>query len=588
MRPLLNDLTALRVDKSEDFVADDVADKDLGKYNLDPEKNAILRVEVEKSEGTKEDAKTTKVALLIGVDKAVDGKYYARIDGEKSIVRVPAKEVDPLRKFLDDPGALRDRNLVRLENLKTPDAIQIKNAASTFELLHEDGPKAWQLYRGDNAVKADEKAVQNVITKLTQKNIVRDFPATTSSPASLGLDKPSTIVSVWVDGIAKEEKKDEKPEEKKEEKKDDKKDDKKEEKKPAKPKLKDPEKPTVRLSFGNVDGNLVAVKRESAGETILMRVPVDILENLRHGPLTYMDRTLPKMGDTDPAQSATKLVLVRNGVTTELSKDAKATPPAWKIDKPENLAGRTADPAAVDGILRMLNNLRAVKLVTESAEGEAVDREYGLKSPATKVIVTLAKDGKTTDYQYEFGKEADATKTYARQGQRPNLVFEVDKADLAALSKDLQDPTVFRFDPSKAKTLKLTGWKDINGSPTTREFERKDSTTWIAKVPKDFSVSSEKVNRLVFELSSERAVKFLDHKLTAKERDDDALSPEKGGLAIEVTVDGEKEPFILTVGNLDADKAAYLATANRLGDSLFTVRKDVYEKPKEKPAYFNP
>jgi hypothetical protein len=96
------------------------------------------------------------------------------------------------------------------------------------------------------------------------------------------------------------------------------------------------------------------------------------------------------------------------------------------------------------------------------------------------------------------------------------------------------------------------------------------------------------VNRLVSGLASERAVKFLDVKATPKAREDDGLTPEKGGLVIEVTVDGEKEPFVLAVGNLEPDKSAYYATANRQGDSLFTVRKDVFEKPKEKPAFFNP
>jgi hypothetical protein len=76
--------------------------------------------------------------------------------------------------------------------------------------------------------------------------------------------------------------------------------------------------------------------------------------------------------------------------------------------------------------------------------------------------------------------------------------------------------------------------------------------------------------------------------VTPKEREEDGLTPEKGGLVIEVTVESEKEPFVLAVGNLDADKAGYFATANRAGDTLFTVAKDTFEKAKEKPAYFNP
>jgi hypothetical protein len=617
VRPLLTDLTNLRVEKNDDFVADEVADKDLGKYNLDPAKDAVLRVEVDKTAPAKDDDKKEeekkeenkagqKVVLLVGVgkpvdDKAPEKKYYARVEGEQSVVRVPAKDVDPLRKLLDDPGAVRDRNLVRFDNLKTPDAIQVQNGSVAFDLFHPEA-KPWQLYRGDREVKADDKVIQDLTTHLTQKNLVRSFPET-KDLASLGLDKPTAVVSLWVDGLAKEEakkdekkddkaeaKKDEKAGEKKDEKAGEKKDEKKEEKKPAAPKLKDPQKPTVRLSFGRVDSNLVAVKREAGGETTLLKVPASVLELVQKGPLAYTERTLPKFNEGDPSQDVTKLVLTRGGVTTEITRDTKAASPAeaWKIDKPANLAGRLADYAAVDAILRVLNGLRATKLVSDKPEPEVVDREFGLKTPATKATVTLTKDGKTTTYDYEFGKDANATNVYARQGQRPEFVFEVDKKDLDSLSKDLRDPTFFRFDAAKAKTVKLTGWKDVTGSPTTVEFERKEGATWTAKTPPNFTVSSDKVNRLVSALSSGRAVKFLDRKLTQKEREDDGLLPEKGGLLIEVTVEGEKEPFILAVGNLDADKDAYLATANRLGDSLFTVRKDVFEKPKEKPAFFSP
>jgi hypothetical protein len=593
VRPLLNDLTQLRVDSPADFVADNVTDQDLGKYNLDPAKDPVLRIEVEKTVGTKEDKKPPqKPALLVGVGKAVDGKYYARLDGERSVVKVPTREVDPLRKLLDDPGALRDRNLVRFEGARTPDAVDVKGPAGSFELLKADPTRPWELYRGDTAAKADDKAVHALITDLTQKNAVRAFPA---DAAGLGLEKPTAVVSLWVEGIAKDDPKEEKKEEKKDEKKDekpadkDKKGDKKEAPKPARPKLKDPQKPAVRISFGAVENNLVAAKREAGGETTLVKVPASILDHLKTGPLDYLDRTLPRFSEADPAKDATRLVLARDGVTTELAKDPKVSSPegAWKFEKPADLAGRTADAASVDRILRTLNALRATKLVSEKAEPEVVDREFGLKTPSLKATVTVTKDGKPAAYEYDFGKEVEKVRVYARQGVRPNLVFEAEKVDLTPLTKDLQDPTVFRFDAAKAKGVKLTGWKDVAGTPVPLEFERKDATTWAAKTPKGYNVSSEKVNRLVSELSSLRAVKFAG-KATPKDKETDALSPDKGGLAIEVTVEGEKEPYVLTVGNLDADKAAYFATANRLGDSLFTVRKDAFEKPKEKPAYFNP
>lgn len=584
VRPLLQDLSSLRVDfksdKDNDFVADDVPDADLAQYNLDPAKSKILRIEIEKAEGTKAEGKApSKVTLLLGIDKAVDGKYFAHIEGEKNVVKVAAKEVDPLIKLTEDPAALRDRTLVRFDGFKTPDALDVKNGAGLLEFRREEATKPWQLYRGDSPTAVDEKAVQGLLSLLTQKNVVRTFPDPKSSPADLGLDKPAAVVSLWVDGIAKEDKKDDKKDEKKEEKKPD-----------AKPKLKS-DKPTVRLIFGKVENNLVTVQREIGDEKILVMVPSHFLERVKDGPLAYLDRALPKFNELNPALNVTKLTLMRSGVTTEITKDAKVAAPdqAWKFDKPADLAGRTADTRAVETILSTLNGLTTPKFVSDKADAEIVDKEFGLKTPNLKATITVSKGDKPTAYDYEFGKDLDMQTVYARQGQRPNLVFAAEKMALKPLSADLLDPTVVRFDPAKVKALKLTGWKDVTGTPITLQFERKDGTEWKAVKPEGFVVSSSKVNQLLAELSALRAEKFLAKKVaTPKEREDNGLTPDKGSLAVEITVEGEKDPIVLHVGSLDAEKTAYLTTTNRLGDELFKVRKDVWEKAREKPAFFSP
>src|SRR5262249_57937399 len=118
MRSLLDDLTGLRVGyrdaKDNDFVEDNA--QDLAKYGLEDNNPEALRIEIERldridrTEG-KSDRKTSKVALLIGKkaeDKAEkkegekkegdkkepekkEDKVYARLEGEKSVVLLPAK-----------------------------------------------------------------------------------------------------------------------------------------------------------------------------------------------------------------------------------------------------------------------------------------------------------------------------------------------------------------------------------------------------------------------------------------------------------------------------------------------------------------
>src|SRR5207248_11047657 len=135
-----------------------------------------------------------------------------------------------------------------------------------------------------------------------------------------------------------------------------------------------------------------------------------------------------------------------------------------------DLAGRSADPQAVENILNTLNRLQAQKLVAEKAEPAQLEREYGLKPPAVKAVVTLKQDGKEKSYEYDFGTEAEGG-VYGKQSQS-DLVFVANKEILTTLQGQLQDPTVFRFDPNKVRSVKLTGWKDVLGTPLTLDLEK--------------------------------------------------------------------------------------------------------------------
>ena len=68
-------------------------------------------------------------------------------------------------------------------------------------------------------------------------------------------------------------------------------------------------------------------------------------------------------------------------------------------------------------------------------------------------------------------------------------------------------------------------------------------------------------------------------------KDAQGLKLPQGALEVEVTVEGEKEPLRLTVGNLDGSRG-YFATTSRMKDEVFDVRKDLFEGPKGQPAYF--
>jgi hypothetical protein len=594
VRELIDAIGAIRVSSEEDFVATDVKDEELAqKYGLASGKPALLRIEVKRTEssvtGGEEKKSPVTDALLIGkkVEEKDDKKpatdkgdmYYARLESERAVVKVPAKNVESILKVAEDPHALRNRDLVQLDTFKT-DAIDIKNAAEPLKLRRTGQPESWKLFTGAGQPRnADDRAVQDLLTALTTKRQVKSFPDASRSDAELGLDKPTAEVSLWVDGVKKDEPKEEKKDQKAAEKKDAKAEVKKEGE--PEPKLKS-DQPTVKLVFGKRDNGVVYIRRETGGDKVRLAVPDTLLAKVMDGPLAYLERILPSFSS---GAEVTKLVLERGGQTYEIDKEKKDenSPAVWKLKQPEDLAGRTADSRQVENILNELRTLSTDKYVAEKPSENELDR-YGLKSPAIKATVTVkGKDNQVESHVYLVGKETeDKAGRYAKQGER-EMVFQVRPNVATTLQAELLDPTVFRFDAAKVKGLKLTGWQDVVGSAFTLDVERKSSQDWAVKAPPGFTLDAAQAEALVASLRNLRAERFLTPKGEAKP--EHKLDVKDGALQIEVTVEGEKEPYQLTVG-AGHGTDGYHAQTNRLPGAVFVVAKDRFEKAKSKPAYF--
>ena len=443
VRELLQTASDLRVESDKDFGTVNANDAELAEKGLQKGKER-LRVETKRqpsSFGSEEKKEPIQDALLIG-NKADDkgGKYYARLESDRNIVKVPGSKVEALTKILDTPGVLRSHELLQIDPSHV-DAINVKLHDQEILKMRKAGdPASWKLYDGAHAQEPDSGAVQRLLNELTAKRLVKDFPEFSKSDAALGLDKPATVVSLWLDGVKKEEKKEEPKDEKpKEDKKDEKKDDKaKDNKKDAKadeskketkkdvnvePALKD-EKPTVRLSFGKKDKDVVYVLREEGGKTARLAVPASLLDKVSEGKLAYLDRKLPSFLASD----VTKIVLNRGGDSFEIEKpkDDKGNN-AWKMKQPKEATARNAEAGKVDRLISELRDLQAEKLIAEKASESELER-FGLKNPAIKVTVTERKGEKETqDQVYLFGKETDdKSGIYAKQAGR-DMVFVVRK-----------------------------------------------------------------------------------------------------------------------------------------------------------------
>src|SRR5260370_18373100 len=448
------------------------------------------------------------------------------------------------------------------------------------------------MYRGEEAGAVDELAISGIAGLLAgQIPMVESFPDKSAMEADLGVadeDKAEVVVEVWLDGRAADEKKD---------------DDKKKDEKKAKPKLKDPKKPTAKLIFGIKGPNkTVAVKRVAEGEaTTLLWVKDAVLDAVSKKPLDYMSKTLPSFADAfelDLSKNVTRVELTRDGKTFVIvseagkDKDSKRT---WKFEKPDELQGRKADDSKVTAVLQTLAHLQAASLKAEKATKDALESIYGLDGPKTlKASVTVVKKvndkDETTKYDFAFGNSDGETEQFAKQSQR-DMIFTVNKSTLINLHAELLDTTIFTFDPSKVKSVKLVGWKNVvGGKPRTIELEAKGNGQWAVKGEADTAANSVSVNTLLSTLANLKAEKFVA--FNVKEVDQAyGLDVNKDGLTITVTVEGQKDPVELTIGKLDADKGYFAVSPQAKSDpkskanGCFLRRTD-FEGALSKPGHF--
>jgi hypothetical protein len=558
VHPLLTELDSIRIDPG-DFVADNVTD--FGKYGLEAAKPERLKISIRRKSAGAEPGKekTDDVTLLVGKksdDKSE--KFYARLDNESSIVKVSAREIDPILKFAADPGALRNRDLVDIDQSKV-DAINIENSHGKFELRK---PQAtWTL---ENPTRpADWTIVTSLLSNLGTRRNVQSFPD--RAERDFGLDRPQATISLWTEGL-------EKPAPAKPD-----------DKKPATPPKLKSTQPTVTLTFGRKEGDRVYVRRETADSKAILAVPSQLLAKLTEPALGFADRTLPSFSENAAIASVT---VERQGQIDELKNEAKDSklPGNWKFERPKELAGRAANTAAIDHMIAELRGLHTDKLVADQQSPAVLD-QYGLKSPAAVATIRVLPDGKKPDeWVYRFGKEMpDKNGRYASLN-KTDLVFVAPGISFQALQNELQDPTVLHFDAGAVTSVRLVGWKQAVGSTFTLEAERKDQKEWKIKAPPDFDLDGGALDSFVAGLTNLQAVRFLRATGTKPEM---KLGAADRLLAIEIGIAGAKAPLTLTLGSLDFADKAYYARSSAMPGVVFLVPEARFEKLLASPKFFS-
>lgn len=558
VKPLLTRLTGLSMPSDTADILE--GESDFAKYGVESDK-ASMRIEFGRESGATE-------TLLIGKTADEKGeKVYARLNGEQCIVKLPAKSLAPIRKLIAAPKEMRDRTLTQVPP-NSIDAIDIKlGSDKAIELRMVGTPPQWRIFEGDAHENASQQAVQQLINAITQRRNIRDFPDTSGGDKALGLDPPAVEVAVWQGGITGNEASNarlgyfarliESA-------------------KIKRPTLK--AEPSLRLKLGKKEKDFVYARRQTGALSSLVTLPEAVLTTASRPLTDYLDPTLPSFSYAN----AIKLSFNRGAVKYEVEKE-KGDPNSgvWKILQPADLAGRNADAGKVAQILGALQTAYASKIVSRKTS-DADLAKFGLKPPKIEAIVTIKGEKELKVYQ--FGNETpDKLQYYARVGDR-DRVFTVNKNRFAPMINDeIADTTIWQLDPAKIREIKLTGWAKLaGGKALTLDLVRKSAREWSVKDQADYSVDTARAEAFAARLKYLRADHFVKGKGGADPPQ--ALDIPHDALQIQVTVEGEKDPFTLIIGAEEKrnNTSYYFAMSNRVPGAVLLVSKDPFAELRAK------
>jgi hypothetical protein len=545
VRQLLNTIMDIRAKDPKQLIENP---GDLAQYGLDP-KQQPMQIDFSRDDGLKESA------FVSGPVKAADGseKYYARHELDGVVAEVSAAPVQALQAVMKAKNALRDRTVLRVSPGRV-DAIDIETEGQKIELRRVGF--GWQVYDGEGKGRpAKEPAVRALLERLTARQLATSFPPPGEPDATMGFVKPAADVKVWEGGIVKQEKADPN----------------------AKPQVS--ATPTSRLLLGHkAIGDVVYARRLIGEAKADFFVPLDALQLASRSRLEYIEPSFKSFG----ADAVLKVSFTVGKDVYELERadDGKpAAQAAWKINAPERLKGRAADPMKVADLLNQLSLLRtSAKVASDKVTDDILNRlEVNPASPRMKVTATVKELGERV---FLFGGDAGTKKqTVYLKPVDQDLVFEVDRSAFDLFQKaDVQDTVVHRIDKTKVKAVKITGWQEVIGQPQTIEIERKDGK-WTIKSGAKYDVDPAKVDAFLNELTTPRAEAFVVLKEGPKPEHN--LDVAKNALSVEMTLEmGDPVTMVISAPNKEGK---VFATTSALPGDVFTMA-DRFAEVRAKPA----
>lgn len=361
-RQLLSDLGNLRV---LDFVSEDP--KDLHTFRLD-EPTAEVTVWT----GAADTGKT----LLIGVATTNDAtKVIAKRKGADSIFTISADEA---KKFVLQINDLRARQVLTFDEPAVR-TVELVRGSDKLAVTRDTGPEGGWRVTAPVAMAADATHVQDLLTKLSDLQVLEFVADVATDVEKYGLVTPAAAVTLQGEGT----------------------------------------NVVAQLLVGSVNPSNTWRYVKRADEPSVYGVDTNMVAWLPANALAVRTR---KLADLKPDQ-ITKLTIETGAQQYVLERDAEKK---WKLVQPVQGA---LDVEGLNSLLNAFTQLRAQEFVREGLENLA---QYGLDAP-TLTVAAMAGD-KT--YRLTVGKQLSDAQKYAAWSD-PALVFTVSTTDLGALTTNI-------------------------------------------------------------------------------------------------------------------------------------------------------
>ena len=456
IRDILSELKNLNIAKA-DFVSD--KEEDIARHGLDKPR---LTISIGSTGGDTQ-------SLLLG--HSLDDRIYAKRNDESSIFFVQDVVLSDLDLEAND---LRDKQLLRFDSIGTYgiEKVELEYPDATLTMV-KTKQYDWMI-TSPNKILADRDTIRKFVEKIKDLQIQLYEDDSGKNFDKYGLGDSSIGVSVF---------------------------------------RKIGEGETVKFMIGDSDpdGGLCYVRKD--GEDAVYSVPTDEFYDVaKAGFVAFRDKLVLEF----PKESAQEIAIDRDGKTFVCKKNEDGHILKWNMTSPVNME---ADINSVNQVVWNLSFLVVSKIISLSAEDLGV---YGLDSPVLKVSVTYEDSGsvsgdiekgdltrpkervtKTLLVGGKLEPENEKSNYYAKFAGE-DIIFQLGWPDVRDYSVELVTKTLFNFDTSEVKSLK------IKHPARELSFLKNSDNKWQMQ-PENKLLEGNFADRIIAAMNSLKAVSIVQY-----------------------------------------------------------------------------